>query len=119
MRTYPADTAAARIAKYGFDTRLTRTFEYCDEASAAGDTDLAPVELLIEILIRDDHAQIVNGTLLVDDLGDLPVGSQIIRTRQLMDALKNASERDGLNVRIVDGLERIRIANEWLAAAGD
>lgn len=116
MRTYPADTAAARIANYGFNTDLTCTFEYCDKASAAGDTDLAPVELLIQILIHDDHARVVNGTLHIDELGDLAIGSQIIRTRQLMDVLRDASDRRHLHVWIADGLRRLRIVNEWLAA---
>lgn len=119
MRSYPADTAAVRIGNYGFDTDLTRTFEYCDKACAAGDIDLAPVELFIEILIRNDYALIDNGTLHVKDLGELPIGSQIIRTRQLMEVLQNASDRGQLHIWIAGGLERLRTVNEWLANVAD
>lgn len=68
MHSYTADTPETRISNYGFDTDLSRTFDYCDKASAAGDIDLAPVELLIEILIRNEHARIDDGTLRIDDL---------------------------------------------------
>lgn len=115
MRNYAADDITTRINKYGFDTDLTRTFEYCDKASAAGDTDLAPVELLIEILIRNDHARIDDGALRVGDLERLPIGSRIIRTNQLVEAFQEANERGELHAWITDGLARIRIVNEWLA----
>lgn len=119
MRTYTADTAATRINNYGFDTDLTRTFEYCDKASNADDTHLAPVELLIEILIRNDHARIDNGTLHVANLDNLPIGSRIIRTQQLIDTLQEASDRGELHAWIVNGLERLRIVDAWMAMIHD
>lgn len=116
-REYTADTASARIKKYGFDTDLTRTFEYRDKASAAGHTDLASVELFIEILIRNEHATIADGTLRVADLDDLPVGSGIVRTTQFMELLQGVSDRGELHIWIADGLARLRVVSEWPAAA--
>jgi hypothetical protein len=114
MHAYIADTASTRIARYGFDTDLTRTFEYCDKASNAGDTDLAPVELLTEILIHNEHAHIDAGTLRVGNLDDLPVGARINRTQQLTDVFQAASDRGELHIWIADGLKRLRLVDEWL-----
>lgn len=104
MHNYTADSAETRIANYGYDNPLTRTFEYCDKAAAAGDISGSPIQLFIDILIQDQVARVDNGRLHVDELIDLPVGARIIRTLSLTDSMRAASDRGELHVWIIDGL---------------
>lgn len=118
MPTFTADTTTGRIAKYGADDELTRTFEYCEKAVTADAYNGTRIELLIDLLIRDERATIVDGQIAAPEIVDLPIGMEAIRTKALMDALQEANERGEAHPWIVDELAHLREFLDAVTALG-
>ena len=108
MHTYPADTAETRINRYGADTLLTRTFEYCDKAAAAGDIDVAPIECFAAILLGSGAARIESEVLVVDEPEVFPMAVWASKVRVLLDMFSEWNDRGKLDPWIIAELRHLR-----------
>lgn len=118
MPAFPADTAANRIAKYGADDDLTRTFEYCEKAVTAYAYDGTRIELFIDLLIRDERVRIVDDQIVAPEIGHIPIGMEAIRTEALMDGLQQANEHGEVHPWIADELAHLREFLDAVTALG-